>query len=123
MAGDGNAPTYAYRWFSRRLMPERRGQRCRIVEWALKTKVGGTYFGAWRGVRVEFEVDGLIVEAERGMIKTRTGYAESAASRLGERVAGSRIHTPEWLAERRGRWVSGGGAYKPQRGGRTRRPA
>ena len=76
--------SFAYRWFSRRLLPERRGQRCRIVSYELKTKVGDSVYGAWRGVLVEFE-DGLQVHAERGMVKTARGFRETAATRLGER--------------------------------------
>lgn len=76
--------TFAYRWFSRRVLPERRGQRCRIVSYQLKTKVGDSVYGAWRGVLVEFE-DGHQVQAERGMVKTARGFRETAATRLGER--------------------------------------
>ena len=68
MADAKQPPAFAYRWFSRRLMPERRGKLCRIVSWSLKTQVGGGIFGTLRVVRVEFE-DGFQVDAQRGMFK------------------------------------------------------
>lgn len=83
MANQQHPPTvFGYRWFSRRLLPERHGQRCRVVGYELRTQVGGNHFGAWRSVTVQFE-DGTTVSAERGMIKTAQGYRDTAAGLLG----------------------------------------
>ena len=80
MADQQHTPVaFNYRWYSRRLLPERHGQRCRVVSYELRTKVGGNYFGAWRGLTVQFE-DGTVVSAERGMVKTVSGYRASKAS-------------------------------------------
>jgi len=64
---------FAYRWFSRRLLPERHGQRCRIIGYELRMKTGASVYGAWRGLTVQFE-DGTTIAAERGMVKTVSGF-------------------------------------------------
>lgn len=79
--------TFGYRWFSRRLLPERRGHRCRIVSHEQRTIVGGSVYMASRGVTVQFE-DGFTVAAERGMLKRAEGWrrpltsSEQRAARL-----------------------------------------
>jgi hypothetical protein len=63
-------------------MPDRRGQRCRVVGYELRTQVGGDSFGSHRMLTVQFE-DGLTISAERGMVKTAQGYRDTAAGRFG----------------------------------------
>jgi len=75
-------PDYPYRWYLRRVLPERHGQRCRIVAWggeAVTTSSGTrdwSISAAAKRVLIEFW-DGTRVVAARAAIKTARGYARA----------------------------------------------